>query len=47
LLRSMESSSRLEILPFLTPVIVEKTTPPPRKLQVNFKKSTFTYTHIN
>jgi hypothetical protein len=28
LLRSMECSSRLEILPFLAPVMVEKTTPP-------------------
>ncbi len=47
LLRSMECSSRLEILKFLAPVMVKKTTPPPRKLQVNFKKSTSTYAHIN
>jgi hypothetical protein len=38
LLRSMECSSRLEILPFLAPVMVEKTTPPPTKVTGKFQK---------
>jgi hypothetical protein len=38
LLRSMECSSRLEKLPFLTPVMVEKTTPPPTKVTGKFQK---------
>jgi hypothetical protein len=38
LLRSMECSARLEILPFLAPVMVEKTTPPPTKVTGKFQK---------
>ncbi len=38
LLRSMECSSRLEILPFLAPVMVEKRTPPPTKVTGKFQK---------
>jgi hypothetical protein len=37
-LRSMECSSRLEILPFLAPVMVEKRTPPPTKVTGKFQK---------
>jgi hypothetical protein len=47
LLRSMECSSRLEILPFLVPVMVEKGPHHLRKLQVNFKKGTVIYAHMN
>ncbi len=38
LLRSVECSSRLEILPFLAPVMVEKRTPPPTKVTGKFQK---------
>jgi hypothetical protein len=38
LLRSMDCSSRLEILPFLAPVMVEKRTPPPTKVTGKFQQ---------
>jgi hypothetical protein len=38
LLRSVECNSRLEILPFLAPVMVEKRTPPPTKVTGKFQK---------